>query len=425
MGNLMGNLMGNAPTEQPSNQKCNTIKESAHVYSSDRKNFVQNEVLGFDPNTSSLAPTHELQLPDMSQTDIQLCNSIYNSEVTQSYKSVGLLLDESDNPMGSCILLPKSRILITRHVIEGGVDVRAFKATFGYYTGSSSCTYHGMQEIIENNEDLDYAIIQLSSSPQGISPMKFDTNIASDSTALLHYPLGKSLQVSVRGRDNSSLCALRFMTYHDSDFGSSGGAYMNHEGKCSAIHLGCEHQDAISHNTTRYALEIGKIHDQNSHSLLFLPDGKLPSIPLLSLPLPSMKRGYEDEKNRTAEKKEALKNNKKALVAARNQSLLRTYTFKGGWETHSVRELADHFPYLGKSILKSSNITYKVNKIFYSNKMTGWYICYDQAGDYSTVRKNTNRYNGNNELIYSYVAWDLRESTDGKGSEFHFNNNSV
>lgn len=255
--------------------------------------------------------------------------------------------------------------------------------------------------------------------------MEFDNNIASESTALLHYPLGKPLQVSVNSRDNSTLAALRFMTYHDSDFGSSGGAYMNHEGKCCAIRLGCEREgNDTSHNTTRYALEIKTIYERHSNSLLFKPNGQLFSRPLLSLPF--VKRGYEDEKNSSSLRRSALIANKKALEMARKESLLRTNTWKRGWMTRSVRELAEHFPKtLGISILNPSNITYSNNKIFYSNKLKTWYICYDQAGDYSTVRKFTDRFDRDNEPIFCYIALDGTESPDGKGHDFHFNNNPL
>lgn len=400
------------------------LSASSVSYSSDRKNYEHNEVLDFDPYASNLAPFHRFALADMPQTDIQDIRQLDRSGVTRSYQSVGMILDRNNNTIGSCVLLPNGRILISRHVLEDGGDVRAFKAVFGYYTGSNGFTCHVMEVIEENSEDLDYAIVKLHTFPDNIRPMEFDTNIASESTALLHYPLGKPLQVSVNRRDYSTLAALRFMTYHDSDFGSSGGAYINHAGKCCAIHLGCEKKVGFfSFNLSRYALEISKIHEYNPDSLLFFPNKTLSSQPLLELHF--VERGYEDEKNLNRQKKEALKNNKKALTEAQGESKNRADQYKVGWETRSVRELAEHFPNLGTSIFNPSNTTYAGNKIIYSNKMTGWYVCYDQASDYSTVRRNTGRVNKDGEPIVTYIEWDISkpESLNGSDPKFHFNNN--
>lgn len=387
---------------------------SIFTYSSTRKNYERNRVLGFDTNFSSFATTDELLLPNIAQTDAQeVLVSFTGARRLGSYKSVGIVLNSNNDAIGSCVLLPNARILSCRHVFEGNGDIRHMKAVFGYFTASDECIAIGMQAIQEEDLELDYAIIQLSDSPR-IAPMEFNTNITTASLALLHYPLGKPLQCSVERRDDSNLYSLRFVVYHDSDFCSSGGAYVGNDGKCCAIHLGCEKESngILSFNLSRYAVEISRIQEKQPDSLLFLPNKTvLTSLTELS----SVKRGYEDEKNAKSKKRHELKENNRSISGSIARTSVRLEIHDPiEYQVYSVRDLATRFPELGLSIVSNVEHTH-TNKTKFINSITGWYVCYDKYGNYNTVIDN----------FGNHVALDGEKSRDGKGDKFHFRNSDT
>ena len=71
--------------------------------------------------------------------------------------------------------------------------------------------------------------------------MKFekDRGVYSE-PALLHYPLDKPLQVSVHTYKETQYKLNILQTYHDSDYASSGGPYIDPKGYLVAMHIGCE-----------------------------------------------------------------------------------------------------------------------------------------------------------------------------------------
>lgn len=66
----------------------------------------------------------------------------------------------------------------------------------------------------------------------------------------------------------------------------------------------------------------------------------------------------------------------------------------------SVRELATYFPELGPVIFDLRNKEHtSTNKTLFKNSNTGWYICYDQHGEYNTIK--------NAYQITLVTGWDI------------------
>ncbi|MCP5491878.1 MAG: trypsin-like peptidase domain-containing protein [Chlamydiales bacterium] len=164
--------------------------------------------------------------------------------------------------LGTCTLIAYNLVLTTRHAVEG-IDVRNIKVTFGYSTlkgkyysaDNSFCKY-----VIENNTIYDYAIIKLAKplgSSLGFVSLTNENNVNSE-LALLHYPLGKPLKVSVHTSVYAQYERTYLLTYHDSDYVSSGGAYFDTCGRMVAMHLGAQIEENCM-NLLRYALPFSTI----------------------------------------------------------------------------------------------------------------------------------------------------------------------
>jgi len=193
---------------------------------------------------------------------------------------VGSIRDADDLYLGTGTLVSNNFMLIARHSIEG-MDVRTLKVVFGNFKipghGYSKSFKYEFAYVVESHPHLDYAIVKLKNTPG----MKhgyafFSKNISLMSNpALLHYPLGKPLQVSVHAFNQTQYESNRLETYHDSDYNSSGGAYIDPSGFLVAIHLGSE-LDYYNMNLCRYSLPIQEIINQNPDGLLAkFADGRL------------------------------------------------------------------------------------------------------------------------------------------------------
>lgn len=173
--------------------------------------------------------------------------------------------------LGTCTLIAHNLVLAARHAVEGK-NIRNLKITFGYTNFNGSFYHSGrisMDRVIEEDALCDYAIIQLKEplgKRVGFVPLNTEGQAIAE-PALLHYPLGKPLKVSVHAFVQTQYQTDLLLTYHDSDYFSSGGAYFDPSGRMIALHLGAQLEEETM-NLLRYALPLEMLVRRNPHSLL-------------------------------------------------------------------------------------------------------------------------------------------------------------
>jgi len=207
------------------------------------------------------------QRPPLHQFQVSLANTI--SPLLNKMGTMKDLITKEN--LGTCTLIAHNLVLVARHAIEG-CSIQNITITFGhtrfkgiyYSTGQTNANC-----VIEEDAYCDYAIIQLEQSlgeSLGFAPLNIDGRMHSE-PALLHYPLGKPLKVSVHAINQTQYQAEFVLTDHDSDYFSSGGAYFDPMGRMSAMHLGAQLREETM-NLRRYALPFNTIIERNPHSLL-------------------------------------------------------------------------------------------------------------------------------------------------------------
>lgn len=171
--------------------------------------------------------------------------------------------------LGSCTLIFANLAMIPCHCIEG-LNVKTLEAVFGHVTLDG--ILHGgysyqVVQVVEHDPLLDYAIVQLEGTP-GITHgrCKIEPNeVACKTPALLHHPLNKPLKLSIHDVVENNIGLLS--TYHDSDYGSSGGAYINPTGNMVALHLGSSRNN-MNLNLERLALPLKEIFAKRPNGVL-------------------------------------------------------------------------------------------------------------------------------------------------------------
>jgi len=199
--------------------------------------------------------------------------------------SVGMVLHEGSQ-LGSCTLISPNVAIVPCHCIEG-IDVRNISALFNhvYYRGAQQQTFsYRMEYILEADPELDYALVVLEGQPgkhHGFLPIS--SSLPHAEPALLHHPLNKPLKLSIHAYVHTDYQVRLLSTYHDSDYGSSGGAYVGPSGKFFALHLGCaRHVQTLS--LMRLALPVDEIIRKNPNSFLAPLTKDVPCYPVYSLP---------------------------------------------------------------------------------------------------------------------------------------------
>ncbi len=185
---------------------------------------------------------------------------------------MGIITDETlENDLGSCALIAENLIIVARHAIENR-SIDKLLVTFGYveFQGIESFANRTkLDYVIEEDCLLDYAIVRLSEplgKTLGFISLNFNAPSAQES-ALLHYPLGKSLRVSVHALACLTQDNFRQTVFHDSDSLSSGGAHFNPCGEMVAMHLGTVIEHEKMH-LKRCALPLYEIAHKNPSSLI-------------------------------------------------------------------------------------------------------------------------------------------------------------
>jgi|GEM_PF-5024462 hypothetical protein len=186
------------------------------------------------------------------------------------WSSVGIVHGR-EGQIGSCTLISANLALIPAHCIEE-IDISSLVATFGYVDCDQQTfvgTSYRIQGVVEFDQEVDYAIVKIEGTPglkHSFIPLHPEVR-AYAKPALLHHPLNKPLQLSINTFVQTNYQHNQLSTYHDSDYGSSGGAYISPSGFLIALHLGSS-CDQNSLNRVRLALPIDEILRTTPNSLL-------------------------------------------------------------------------------------------------------------------------------------------------------------
>lgn len=225
--------------------------------------------------------------------------------IKNGYGSVGMICLDGEQ-LGSCTLISSNLGFIPCHCIQE-LDVRKLLGKFGFCTDNVNQMTHAgtlyqVEGIVEFNQELDYAIIKFKETPgekYGFIHLDPEEE-AHDEPALLHHPIGKPLKVSVRPIIHSMYHSRMLATFHDSDYGSSGGAYISPRGNCVAFHLGSERQPK-DYNLVRHALPTRTIiADRPTGIIAAIAYGKLNQkdrnehLNIINISIPFFPRGFID-----------------------------------------------------------------------------------------------------------------------------------
>lgn len=401
-----------------------------------------------DPNSSLNSKTcGELNVTRLAQTSIQDCKHIKPSLghihspfdtsardiINNAHQCIGRLEQKDGAWLGTAILISVNCALVARHSIEN-IPLIHLRVRFNYSHSNRSFPpfpiISTISSIIEDDVDFDYAIICLKDIHFSGAPIPLPyANLTRDAEIsreliLLHHPLGKILQASIHGIDKQANATNYLMTLHDTDFGSSGGAYFNASGDFFALHLGCQVEDTdfISFNLWRYAIPINTIAKTKPGSFIAkLCDKEIsPKECAVGINAQGIAKAkypvnfIEVEMRPIRKKKIAKQRNDKKVMQAIGRTDIRLARYPtSSYQKKNVRELAGYFDQLGLSALAHKNLRHTTtNKTTFTNSNTGWSIVHDNHGKYNTVI---------NELGH-YVALDGTTSANGQNDKFHFRN---
>lgn len=272
-------------TSDPFHRGIQNDTNSSHPYdclsySSENKSFnpvvpynsidyIYDPIRSFDisrlPQTSLTDLFYKIIPPKPSMGSISLAKT-----VIPLVNKIGSIINSSNGLcLGTCTLIAHNLILAPRHAIEE-TDISKLKVTLDN-TNYSNWMLASIRKskssfldgVVEDSPDDDYAVLSLKvplGKHLGYAPLSSDEIISPP--ALLHHPLGKPLRISVNEVQTSAFWSLRSITYHDTDYASSGGAYCNPFGKMVAMHLGSELSNESMH-LKRYALPFSNINPES------------------------------------------------------------------------------------------------------------------------------------------------------------------
>jgi hypothetical protein len=170
-----------------------------------------------------------------------------------------MVSQETHECVGACSLIAHNLVFVARHTIEG-CNVRNIHVTFGYVERpDGNCCENEITQlngVVDGSIELDYAVVLIKApvgATHGYMPLETEDEVLTE-PALLHYPLGKPLKVSVHGFKIHQIGYLS--VYHDSGFSSSGGGYISPSGKLAALHLGTQLRGGDEMNFERLAYSL-------------------------------------------------------------------------------------------------------------------------------------------------------------------------
>lgn len=222
-------------------------------------------------DVSRLPQTPVLDAIQMGQSNPLMYGEVSLKDTLSTlYPKIGSI-QMGHRDLGTCTLVAENVVLVARHAIQD-LPIDQMGVNFGLVESNGTLIrsgYANFDHVIESSIACDYALIALDrpiGEDLGTVPMRATSQPLSP-PALLHYPLEKSLQVSVHTFDQSPYYSRRVATFHDSDYLSSGGAYVDPSGALIGIHLGSEFS-RTQMNLMRYAVTLQEVVETHPHSLL-------------------------------------------------------------------------------------------------------------------------------------------------------------
>lgn len=192
--------------------------------------------------------------------------------VARYYPAIGVLVERVGanmaSPRGAAILVASNLVLVPRHCVQ----MKAWSVLLVRFSDGHSSFERRILGVVESTEaQVDYVLLLIE--PLGIVPVRLPlapevepawaTGAASSKLLLFHYPLGcelHQLAVSLHKSCKGSLASSPLLElYHDSDAGSSGGAYLDVDGYLVAMHLGSG-ENPMRMCVQRYALPIAYLY---------------------------------------------------------------------------------------------------------------------------------------------------------------------
>lgn len=189
---------------------------------------------------TSLPQTHLIDLPVLPRpTRFAIPKKSVKELVDNVSHSIGAIAFKNGIPFASCILLSPSLILTTAHAIEG-LPMQSLELILDYELkiwGLDLGRRFAIWHLIEVNAELDYAILTLNISLANFRSPIFKLHDQQFGICLLiSHPQGDPKKVAIHHTLESDYQMLGYVGFHDSYPGSSGGAYINTEGKIVALH---------------------------------------------------------------------------------------------------------------------------------------------------------------------------------------------
>jgi hypothetical protein len=161
--------------------------------------------------------------------------------ISPIYKSVGRITI-GDQHLGTCSLVSDDIVLVPRHCVER-MNVSQIKIRFENVVDNAP-EFHtvpiSIEGIVEDGYPQDYVLLKLNNDTHYSLPQPILLRMERLDTphALLHHPIGKSQQTSVHGIGTSY--NGRSIIFHDTNYGSSGGALVSPTGHVVGMHLGSD-----------------------------------------------------------------------------------------------------------------------------------------------------------------------------------------
>jgi hypothetical protein len=183
-----------------------------------------------------LRKTYSLDYKTFCSDDIVTLEDI----VAKCHHNIVALSLGKGEPIATGLLIAPHLVLTARHCVEE-LKIKSLIVRRSYEKNSSGMNYGCrilMCGYVEENEQLDYVILQLNQSVEPFEALKLNlSGELYDPSILIHHPTGGPKQVSVHAVPQSNHFHLNFNGCHDSQKGSSGGVYINASAEICALHI--------------------------------------------------------------------------------------------------------------------------------------------------------------------------------------------
>lgn len=202
---------------------------------------------------------------------------------------VGNVFDAGRNHVGTCLRVGDNTVLMPLHCarrLSDGGRVQFFNPQ------TSAHLRCEVVQILEQHAHIDMAVVQLKPVAMSLAQLKFaEIVLAGEKLFLLHYPKstpGEFLQISGNQvQITETQDEMSMVVNHDTEFGSSGGVYVNIHGEIAGIHIGADRATEDILGRQKYACTMADaLNELSCDSEIYdflVPEGDLSKPELLEL----------------------------------------------------------------------------------------------------------------------------------------------